>query len=338
MDVDNSNKIQLKAFGLGQLISVVITGTGVCSELLAFKYAVNIPTAQSLFVYVLLGLVYSLVLVKKGTWLETVKSKWKFYLPLALVDVEGNYFVVKAYQYTTITSIMLLDCFTIPCVMILTYVFLKTRYNWRHYVGVGLCLVGLAILIYSDTVFNNANEGGSNKILGDLLCLVGAVLYSISNVGQEAMVTKFDKYEYLAMIGLYGAPISLVQLVILERDQLNTLTWSWPIVGLLFGFTAFLFTMYSLVPLLLTLSGSAFFNLSLLTSDVYAIIFGVFLFGKIPSVLYFIAFVIILVGLCFYNIKNNPVMYSKLEQSESTSIIRKPPDEEDSANSLDSPI
>jgi hypothetical protein len=41
MDVDNNNKIQLKAFGLGQLISVVITGTGVCSELLAFKYAGN---------------------------------------------------------------------------------------------------------------------------------------------------------------------------------------------------------------------------------------------------------------------------------------------------------
>ena len=41
MGLDENNKIQLKAFGLGQLISVVITGTGVCSELLAFKYAGN---------------------------------------------------------------------------------------------------------------------------------------------------------------------------------------------------------------------------------------------------------------------------------------------------------
>ena len=54
--------------------------------------------------------------------------------------------------------------------------------------------------------------GGSNRILGDILCLMGAILYAISNVGQEAMVAKFDKYEYLAMIGFYGAPISLIQL------------------------------------------------------------------------------------------------------------------------------
>mmetsp|Transcript_15455 Transcript_15455/g.24713 ORF Transcript_15455/g.24713 Transcript_15455/m.24713 type:complete len:88 (+) Transcript_15455:133-396(+) len=32
----------------------------------------------------------------------------------ALADVEGNFLLVLAYQYTTITSVQLLDCFTIP--------------------------------------------------------------------------------------------------------------------------------------------------------------------------------------------------------------------------------
>jgi len=67
--------------------------------------------------------------------------------------------VVKAYQYTSITSVMLLDCFTIPCALGLTYFFLKTRYNWRHLVGVGLCLAGLALLIYDDAIKNDSATG-----------------------------------------------------------------------------------------------------------------------------------------------------------------------------------
>ena len=46
---------------------------------------------------------------------------------LSIADVEANYFVVKAYSYTSITSVMLLDCFTIPCVMVLSCVFLKAK-------------------------------------------------------------------------------------------------------------------------------------------------------------------------------------------------------------------
>ncbi len=42
---------------------------------------------------------------------------WKYAL-VAIADVEGNFLLVKAYQYTTIASVQLLDCFGIPCVMV----------------------------------------------------------------------------------------------------------------------------------------------------------------------------------------------------------------------------
>lgn len=57
------------------------------------------------------------------------------------------------------------------------------------------------------------------------------------------------------------------------------------------------------------------FNLSTLTSDVYAIIFGIFLFGKKLSYLYFIAFVIICGGLIIYNVKNKGVVDKYTEKS-----------------------
>lgn len=58
--------------------------------------------------------------------------------------------VVKAYQYTSITSVMLLDCWSIPCVMLLTWLFLKTKYILRKIIGVLICVAGLVAVIFSD--------------------------------------------------------------------------------------------------------------------------------------------------------------------------------------------
>jgi hypothetical protein len=63
---------------------------------------------------------------------------WKYAL-LAVADVEANYFVVKAYSYTSITSVMLLDCFTIPCVMVLSYFFLKAKARGPFVAFPGTC-------------------------------------------------------------------------------------------------------------------------------------------------------------------------------------------------------
>ena len=38
--------------------------------------------------------------------------------------MEANFLVVKAYEFTTITSVTLLDCFTVPCVVVLSAIFL----------------------------------------------------------------------------------------------------------------------------------------------------------------------------------------------------------------------
>jgi hypothetical protein len=49
---------------------------------------------------------------------------------LALADVEANYIIVLAYQYTSITSVTLLDCATIPFAMAFSHLALGTRYKW----------------------------------------------------------------------------------------------------------------------------------------------------------------------------------------------------------------
>lgn len=64
--------------------------------------------AQSFLNYALLLLVFTTMLSCRrgeGNILTVLKQRgWKYFL-LGLVDVESNYLVVKAYHYTTVTSV-----------------------------------------------------------------------------------------------------------------------------------------------------------------------------------------------------------------------------------------
>ncbi|KAK9714223.1 hypothetical protein RND81_06G079900 [Saponaria officinalis] len=182
-------KRRLMAIVLGQFLSLIITSTGFTSSELA-RSGVNAPTSQSFLNYVLLGVVYgSVMLLKK----RELKAKWYFYVILGLVDVEANFLVVKAYQYTSLTSVMLLDCWTIPCVIILTWLFLSTEYGWRKFMGVAVCVLGLVLVVFSDVHAQDRKDRGSNPVKGDLLVIAGATLYGVSNVSEAVNVMHSSK-------------------------------------------------------------------------------------------------------------------------------------------------
>jgi len=68
----------------------------------------------------------------------------------------------------------------------------------------------------------------------------------------------------------------------------------------LIAFTAAMLILYTVAPLLYRLTSSAFFNLSLLSSDFYGLLFGLFLYHYRPYWLYFISFVVVIAGLITY--------------------------------------
>ncbi|KAK4855170.1 hypothetical protein QYF36_004682 [Acer negundo] len=266
-------KKTLLGLGLGQFLSLLITSTGFASSELARK-GINAPTSQSFLNYVLLVIVYgSYMLYKK----RALKAKLYYYLILGLVDVEANFLVVKAYQYTSLTSVMLLDCWTIPSVMLLTWIFLKTKYRFRKITG------------------------GSNPRIGDILVIAGATLYAVSNVSEEYLVKSADRVELMAFLGLFGGIISAIQISILERNELKSIQWSAGAALPFFGFAAAMFLFYSFVPVLLKLNGSTMLNLSLLTSDMWAVLIRIFAYHEKVDWMYFIAFAAVVVGLIVYS-------------------------------------
>jgi hypothetical protein len=210
-----------KALLQGQWISVLIAGTGIFATILSDTHpSTNFPLLMNSCNYILL----STYLLRRhlrggpadatetdaeadtdadtddrdtdtggGTEVDRMQASpppqrnlW-WYVLAAVLDVQANFLVLLAYNYTTITSVMLLDCFTIPCAMALSYIFLGCRYKVRHFVGTLTCLSGLACIVISDSL-NAPQESGGNPMLGDILCLSAAVLYACSNVLQEHLV------------------------------------------------------------------------------------------------------------------------------------------------------
>jgi len=237
----------------------------------------------------------------------------------AVIDVEGNYFVVKAYNYTSLLSAMLLDAWTIPCVVLLSVFFLKMRFIRYHYLGVFLAMVGMGFLIWSDMVAGK-DFPGSDYVKGDLFCLLGATLYAVSNVYQEFLVRQTPMYEVVGQLGFWATILNGIQLAILERNEIRNVNWTPEVVGYMIGFDIALFIMYSLSPVLFRLSSATFFNLSLLTSDFYGLIFGIFLFNAKINKLYPIAYVLIIGGILVYNIYPAPEpMFEKVLQRDGSS-------------------
>lgn len=281
---------------LGQVLSLLITSTGFSSSELA-RRGINAPTSQSFLNYVLLAVVYGCTLMYRK---KALKAKWYYYVLLGLVDVEANFLVVKAYQYTSITSIMLLDCWSIPSVIFLTWFFLKTKYRFRKAIGVAICVVGLVVVVFSD-VHAKDRSGGSNPLKGDLLVIAGSTLYAISNVSEEFFVKSADRVELMAMLGLFGAFVSACQIIILERNELESIQWSAGAVLPFIGFAVAMFLFYSGVPILLKISGSTMLNLSLLTSDMWTVLIRIFAYHQKVDWMYFIAFATVAVGLVIYS-------------------------------------
>lgn len=226
--------------------------------------------------------------------------KWYFYLLLGFIDVEANYLVVKAYQYTSITSVMLLDCCTIPSVIFLTWIFLKTKYRLKKFVGVAICIAGLALVVFSD-VHASDRAAGSSPVKGDLLVIIGSMLYAVSNVSEEFLVKNGDRTELMAMLGVFGAIISACQISILERSELKSIHWTTSAVSSFIGFFSAMFLFYSTVPIVLKISGSAMLNLSLLTSDVWTVLIRIFAYHEKVDWMYFLAFVAFAIGLIIYS-------------------------------------
>jgi solute carrier family 35 protein F1/2 len=261
------------------------------------------------------------------------RPAWQ-YLIFAFLDVQANYCTVLAFRYTTLTSVTLFDALAIPSSMIISKCVFTRHYTWMHLMGVVICMSGVVFNVLQDYESDqtSVSQEYPHKLRGDLLAITGGVLYGLNDVITEASVRRMsDTVEYLGMLGFFASLISIAQALALERqdileffgrnpDESSTCSL-WMGWAMLFTFVAVSVLSYMGASRFLLLSEAAFFNLSLLTGDMWSVLFSVVAERIVPPPLFFVALVLVLSGVVLYEMAPSPVM-EKLDESSTSSAQR----------------
>jgi len=226
-----------------------------------------------------------------------IHTSLRNYAIIAAFDVYANYTTILAYKYTTITSVGIFDALAIPAAIIVSKCFFGRRYTKIHYLGVLICFVGITINILSDyhqdQKLKSEDSGEESageqmiedayphRIAGDILAILGGILFGVSNTLQEVIVKDGTLLEYFGCFSFFASIITFFQAMILEQDEIMTFfTQSSSETcsaqegkNLFFLFAVTGVMMYMGIAAFLQISDAAFFNLSLLTGDAWAVVF-----------------------------------------------------------------
>jgi solute carrier family 35 protein F1/2 len=363
---------QWKVLLLGQILAASLTVGSSFNDVLVHKCNLgDAPAFQMMWMYLVLGLFFGLgpclprqwgcgskledrsnaedeinALDKETsdketpTYLDTLNDdttpawKWKLYvLAVAFFDVEGNYLVVKAFQYTSFKSIAILDCLAIPTTMLTSKFLLKRKYTYQHIVGSVICVLGACLTVFSDYNHvsnisadekendNDDKQGLSSSAwraaFGDILAIMGALIYGISDTLAEMTVKHVGQVEYLSNLGFYGTLISVIQVLALERqhlphyfghssgtgedDGIDPVSCpafvSW---GVLSMFVIINALSYAGVAKFLIIADATLFNLSMLAGDAWAVILSIVIEQTVPTSLFYVSVVVLISGVIVY--------------------------------------
>ncbi|XP_053972729.1 solute carrier family 35 member F2-like isoform X1 [Hylaeus volcanicus] len=301
-----------RAIIMGQFLSLVLCFMTLANHFINTTLDFSLPTGQNLPHYIMMCLVYTTWMScrKVGNGLiSVIRARGWRYLLLALIDVEACTLVTTSHRFTSLASIQLLDCVAIPVALALSCLVLGVRYRMVHIVGVSVCLMGVGCLVWAGIEDNKDPATiGKNQLVGDMLCLAGAVLFSITTVLQELAVKTVDIIEYLGMIGFFGTILSCLQIGVLESMKLEQFHWhDAPLIICLIIYCITQFVFFSLVPVILFESGATALQLALLTADSFSVFAGMLIHEYKFHALYFVSYALTMIGIYIYAIKRTPM-------------------------------
>jgi solute carrier family 35 protein F1/2 len=264
------------------------------------------------------------------------RPTWQYAI-IAFLDVEANAITMLSFRYTTLTSVTLFDALAIPSTIILSKYFLGRQYTWMHLLGVVTCMTGVVFNVmqdyesdHEDSTSGESNNEYPHKLRGDMLAITGGLLYGLNDVLAEVTIRQAGgTTEYLGVMGFFAFILSLIQALIFEwqdileffgRSSSSSETCS-PAMGwwLLLVFVAVTLMGYAGASRFLLVSEAAFFNLSLLTGDLWSVLFSIVAERILPQPLFFVALVFVLSGVVLYEMAPSPVMedrHSEVKKAE----------------------
>jgi len=94
--------------------------------------------------------------------------------------------------------------------------------------------------------------------------------------------------------------------LLLERTELIRVEWTQNVILLMSGVVVGLLLQYLLAPTMMQIAGATFYNLSLLSSDTFAMVISVLLFNRVVTVPYILSSLLIFSGIIVYQLAPEP--------------------------------
>lgn len=342
-------KRKWKILLVGQILSLLLAANGFANATLNFECNISIPNFQVGLMYFILS--FHLFFIRTPNAVDSssddmlntyqfcmgklaTKGSPLLYLGMAFLDAQANFLTILAFRFTTLISVSLIDALAIPSAMFFSRLILGRKYKPTHLLGSMICVLGVAVNILGDYWNDNqVNDDDNQEVdkltsqqaLGDFLALCGALLYGLNDVLTERVVKNIGPVnEYLGMVGLFGCIICFLQSLILERYAILSFYKNANCGGSessLFLMTAVIFGVSSYIGMshFLVRSEAALLNLSLLTGDFWAAGFSIVAEGIVPSAIFWLSLVLVIIGVFTYELSPSPMSVDhEIEEMSST--------------------
>jgi len=284
-----------------------------------------------------------------------LRAKWWIYFLYSFFDVFPNFMALMSLRYTTLTSTTLLESMSVVSTMFFSKWILGRWFKGNHFLGVALCVVGGLLTIYADLdaaatnsstgqdrtdpndstlmLSSDHTEGTSTlaalrprALLGDLMAITSALSYGLCDSTAEFLVKHVDKYEYLGMVGVFGAVWTGLLFPFLNGPDVYRLffelPWGefWSVMGVLLWYNASAVLYYLGDSTFFERSDATLLNLNIQTANLWAIAFSIVLYHMPPPPVFYIAVVCVTLGVISYDCQQ-PSTYSSLTGSAPTSAF-----------------
>lgn len=269
-------------------------------------------------------------------WNVKLHSSWYYYALVAFLDVQANYFVVLSFRYTAVIHSTILTSISVISVMASSRLILDKTFQMRHFLGAILCVIGASCVISLDVSlpqstgsFSSGSGSGGSTCIGDLFAVVAALLFGLNDCLAEYTIQHSTPDEYLAMMGVFGFLFSFCESLIFEhvplrhfcimvlkctgwyhgnddddddddyheeQQHINLFAiftlWAWYIVTF--------YTFYASASRFLRIADATLLSLSLQTSNLWTMIFSVFVQDFTISPTFLCSVAMILFGVWLY--------------------------------------
>ena len=260
-------------------------------------------------------------------------SSWRYYALIAFLDVQANYFVILSFRYTAVVNSTILTSLSVVSVMLNSRIILKRIFKTRHFIGSILCILGASWIVSMDIRVSqdehrSLDQGlfSRRRFIGDSYAVMASILFGLNDSLAEYTIQNSTTDEYLGMMGLFGFLFSFGESLLFERSEilqfsanlhaftvsmlgkassstghLDTDAMNIPAISTIWVlYMAAFYIFYVSASKFLVIADATLLSLSLQTSNVWTMMFSIFVQHVYFSPVFFVAASIIVFGVWIY--------------------------------------